>query len=76
MLRLTAIPTSALMLEALAISVTYGISAYDACYVSLSQQNNVPLLTQDQKLVNLLEGADLDIQLFSDFAIPPVPLTS
>lgn len=51
LLRLTATSTADLILEALTISVSYGISAYDACYVALSQRNNVPLLTQDQRLV-------------------------
>lgn len=73
LLRFTAIPTVDLMLEALILSATYGISAYDACYVALSQRNNVPLLTQDRRLVNTLKNKDFDIQLFSDFSIPPLP---
>lgn len=73
LLRFTATPTVELMLEALILSATYGISAYDACYVALSQGNNVPLLTQDRRLVNTLKNKDFDIQLFSDFSIPPLP---
>ncbi len=73
LLRFTSTPTVDLMLEAIAISVTHGISAYDACYVALSQQNNVPLLTQDQRLVNTLRDTDFNIQLFTDVTIPPVP---
>jgi predicted nucleic acid-binding protein len=73
LLRFTATPTADLMLEALNFSITYGISAYDACYVALSRETNVPLLTQDQRLVNTLKNTDFDIQLFSDFAIVPVP---
>lgn len=72
-LRFTTTPTADLILEALPFSVTHEISAYDACYVALSRQKNAPLLTQDQRLVNTLKKIDLDIQLFSDFAIPPVP---
>jgi predicted nucleic acid-binding protein len=72
LLRFTATPTADLMLEALNLSVTYGISAYDACYVALSKQNNAPLVTQDQRLVNTLKSTDFDIQLFSDFAILPI----
>jgi predicted nucleic acid-binding protein len=60
------------MLEALALSVARGISAYDACYVALSKQKNVPLLTEDRRLINALKNTDLNIQLFSDFAIPPL----
>ena len=61
------------MMEAIAISVAHGISAYDACYVALSRQNNVPLLTQDQRLVKTLRDTDFNIRLFADFTIPPVP---
>jgi len=73
LLRFTPTPTAALIQEALPLSVAHGISAYDACYVALSQRNSAPLLTQDQRLVNTLESTDLDVQLFSDFVIPPVP---
>ncbi|MBW4552063.1 MAG: type II toxin-antitoxin system VapC family toxin [Aphanocapsa sp. GSE-SYN-MK-11-07L] len=73
LLRFTATSTAELMLEALTLSAAHGISAYDACYVALSQHNHVPLLTQDQRLVNTLKNADFNVQLFSDFAIPPIP---
>ena len=73
LLRFTSTPTVDLILEAFPISVTHGISAYDACYVALSRQNNVPLLTQDQRLVNTLRDTDFNIRLFTDFTIPPVP---
>jgi predicted nucleic acid-binding protein len=72
-LRFTSTRTVDLMMEAIAISVAHGISAYDACYVALSRQNNVPLLTQDQRLVNTLRDTDFNIRLFADFTIPPVP---
>ncbi len=73
LLRFTPTPTADLIREALSLSVAHGISAYDACYVALSQRNDVPLLTQDQRLVNSLKSTSLDVQLFSDFVIPPVP---
>ena len=73
LLRFTSTPTVDLMMEAIAISVAHRISAYDACYVALSRQNNVPLLTQDQRLVNTLRDTDFNIRLFTDFTIPPVP---
>ena len=72
-LRFTSTRTVDLMMEAIAISVAHGISAYDACYVALSRQNNVPLLTQDQRLVKTLRDTDFNIRLFADFTIPPVP---
>lgn len=73
LLRFSPTPTADIFQEALPLSVAHGISAYDACYVVLSQQNRVPLLTQDQRLVNALGDTDFDVQLFSDFLVPPVP---
>ena len=73
LLRLTPTPTSDLILEALKLSVTRGISAYDASYIALAQQRSAPLLTQDQRLANTLKNTGFNIQLFSDFVIPPIP---
>jgi predicted nucleic acid-binding protein len=73
LLRFATTPTADLMLQALTLSVTYGISAYDACYVALARQENVPLLTQDQRLVNTFQNTDFNIRLFSNFVVPPVP---
>lgn len=72
LLRFTSTPTVDLIQKAFPLSVAHGISAYDACYVALSRQNNVPLLTQDQRLVNTLKNSDLDVQLFPNFVIPPI----
>lgn len=72
LLRLTSNPTANLIQEALSLSVAHGISAYDACYVALSQRHSAPLLTQDQRIVNTLKSTDFDVQLFSDFVVPPV----
>ncbi|MGI0493541.1 type II toxin-antitoxin system VapC family toxin [Alkalinema pantanalense CENA528] len=70
LLRFTSTPTADLVPVALSLSVIYGISAYDACYVALSQQKQVPLLTQDQRLVNTLKDTDFNVQLFSNFTLP------
>lgn len=71
LIRFITTPTANLILEALSLSVAYNISAYDACYVALSQQRNAPLITQDKRLVNALKQSDFDVQLFSDFVLPP-----
>jgi predicted nucleic acid-binding protein len=71
LLRFTPTPTADLITEALALSTAHGISAYDACYVALSQRSDVPLLTQDQRLINALNSTALNVQLFSSFTIPP-----
>lgn len=70
---LRVVSTADLMAEAVTIALAYGISAYDACYVALSQQVTAPLLTLDQRLVNALATAPYDVRLFNDFSIPPLP---
>lgn len=72
-LSLRAVSTAELMEEAVSIAITYGISAYDASYVALSQRVNAPLLTLDQKLANTLTTAPYNVQLFSNFSVPPLP---
>jgi predicted nucleic acid-binding protein len=71
-LNFKAVSTADLILDALRISSTYTISAYDACYVALSQQVTAPLLTQDQKLLDRLASTEFDVCLFSDFSVPPL----
>lgn len=66
---LQVISMSELMEEAINISIAYGISAYDASYVALSQRVNAPLLTLDQKLVNSLANAPYNVQLFINFSV-------
>ena len=72
-LPLRVVSTAELMEEAVNIAIAYGISAYDASYVTLSQQVSSPLLTLDQKLVNTLATAPYDVRLFTDFSVPPLP---
>ncbi len=71
-LPLRVISTAELIVDAVSIGLAYGISAYDACYVALSQQVSVPLLTADGKLVRALADASYNIYLFNDFPIPPL----
>lgn len=68
------ISTAELMEEAVNIGFAYGISAYDACYIALSQQVNAPLLTLDERLVKAVAAASYDVRSFNDFTIPPLPL--
>src|SRR5256885_1640316 len=43
--------TSSLCQPALDLALSHNISAYDACYVALAHQENVELISADQKLV-------------------------
>ena len=72
-LSLRVISTADLMEEAVNIAIAYGISAYDASYVALSQRVSSPLLTLDQRLVNTLATPPYDVRLFTDFSVPPLP---
>ena len=67
------VSTADLMEEAANIAIAYGIFAYDASYVALSQRVSSPLLTLDRRLVNTLATAPYDVRLFTDFSVPPLP---
>ncbi|MFB2916888.1 MULTISPECIES: type II toxin-antitoxin system VapC family toxin [Aerosakkonema] len=60
------------MNKAVEIGLDYGITAYDGCYVALSEQVTVPLLTLDERLVNSLTGSKFDVRLFTNFTLPPL----
>jgi predicted nucleic acid-binding protein len=69
---LRVVSTTDLMVDAVTIGLTYGISAYDASYVALSQQVGATLLTLDGKLVRALATSSFDICSFNDFEVPPL----
>jgi predicted nucleic acid-binding protein len=74
-LRLQSTSTQNLMVEAAEVGLKYSISAYDACYVALSQNMNAPLLTLDKRLVNALVESPFNVRLFTDFQLPDVLLS-
>jgi predicted nucleic acid-binding protein len=71
-LRFQVISTKDLMTEAVQIGLDYNVTAYDGCYVALSQQVNAPLLTLDERLVNSLAASGFDVRLFTTFFLPPL----
>lgn len=71
-LRLQVTQTQSLIIKASEIALRYGLTAYDGCYVALSDRVNVPLLTLDKRLFNALSGSQFNVQLFSDFEIPAI----
>ncbi|MBD2164258.1 type II toxin-antitoxin system VapC family toxin [Calothrix membranacea FACHB-236] len=69
---LRVVSTADLMANAVNIALNYGISAYDASYVALSQQVDATLLTLDNKLVKALSASSFDVSFFNDFEVPPL----
>ena len=55
-LELDTTPIPELMASALRLACEHQISAYDACYIALSEQLGLPLLTADIRLANRLAG--------------------
>ncbi|MEG4282439.1 type II toxin-antitoxin system VapC family toxin [Microcoleus sp. A006_D1] len=69
-LRFQVTSTKELISEAVQIGLEYAITAYDGCYVALSEQVTAPLLTLDERLVNSLTNSKFDVQLFTNFTLP------
>lgn len=66
-LALRRVPTPDLVNEALDIAIAHGISAYDACYVQLSERSRVPLVTADEKLIRSLAAAPYQVRSLMTF---------
>lgn len=50
-------PVIDILPRAIEIACTYGTTAYDACYVALSEHVKLPLVTADNKLAGKLAGS-------------------
>lgn len=55
---------------ALDIAMAYQVTAYDACYVALSQRLDFPLITADEALVRRFKGTPYDVQWLGGFPSP------
>lgn len=64
------VPTANLIEDAASIAIEHNISAYDACYIALSQQVDATLLTMDLRLVRNFASTSYNICSFVDFDIP------
>jgi predicted nucleic acid-binding protein len=73
LLRLHRTATADLASDSLQLAITHGISAYDACYVALSDRLGLPLVTADDALVRKLTGAPFAILRLADLALCPTP---
>lgn len=61
-------PTEGLIEEALVIALMHNITAYDATYVTLAQQLDLPLITADARLVRLLAKSSYDVRWLGDLS--------
>lgn len=69
-LALRVVSTADLMEPALDIASNWEVSAYDACYVALSDLTSSPLVTADKRLVRKLAGSRHDVRWLGDCEIP------
>jgi predicted nucleic acid-binding protein len=66
-LAIRSIPTRSLVENAFVIAAVEKITAYDACYVALSQQLGIPLVTGDEKLVRTLARSRYNVRWLDRF---------
>jgi predicted nucleic acid-binding protein len=68
-LRILVTPTSDLVRDSLEIAQEMGISAYDACYVALSDRVGIPLLTADMRLARILARSSHRVRCLADSGV-------
>jgi len=66
-LPLGVVSTSELASAALALAVSHGITAYDACYVALAERLSLPLVTADKRLARRLADSSLDVHWLQEW---------
>lgn len=64
-------PFSALMTRALEFSIALNHPVYDCIYLACAEQEEKPLITADQRLINIVEAAAFHIQVQSLATYPP-----
>ena len=69
-LALEVVATDSVLVNAFDLAVKHGLTVYDACYVAMSHQLQLPLLTADERLVNLMKGKPFDIRWIGDLEQP------
>jgi predicted nucleic acid-binding protein len=72
-LRLLPTPTFDLVADALPLAIAHGISAYDACYVTLAHRAGISLITADQRLVQKLTGTPYTVGWLGNWTPPSSP---
>lgn len=66
---ITLVSSTVLMLRALDVANTYGVTMYESLYLALAVQDNIAVVTADEWLVNALAGTPLSrhVRLLSTF---------
>ena len=65
-LALRSVSTADLLAPALELALAQDITTYDACYVALANQLNLPLITADLALERKLQGTQINILILQD----------
>ncbi|GAB4452914.1 MAG: type II toxin-antitoxin system VapC family toxin [Anaerolineae bacterium] len=65
-LALHTVSTADLIEPAFDLALTYNLTTYDASYVALARQLDLPLITADDSLLRKLNGSDISVQTLKD----------
>ena len=63
------VPVTQIIESAVHHSLLHGITAYDACYVALADEHNLPLVTADLRLLNTMQHSPINVQTLPDFLL-------
>lgn len=66
-LEIETVPTYGLFIQAYQLAQQLGITAYDACYVVLAQELSCPLITADQRLVQMIPQQIAAVERLADY---------
>ncbi len=62
-LALLSVSTADLIVSGLELAIEHQITAYDACYAALAQQNQIPMITADRPLAQKLHNSGIEVML-------------
>jgi predicted nucleic acid-binding protein len=60
------VSSTELLHDTLDLALEYGITAYDASYVALSEKLRIPFVTADRKLIGNLKGTGTNVHWLGD----------
>ena len=66
-LKIPSVSSDTLAERAVEIGMTYDITAYDACYIALSEQRGIPFLTGDERLMHILQSSPYTLVDIPDY---------